>query len=648
MKAKHIRSAATMLSVVIAAALFATFATRYVTFLAGLENVASDVRVAALQPSQVPSKDIVIAAITEDTVSRFPYRSPVDREFLANLLLELERKGARLIALDVLLDQATEPTKDDHLKKTLLAIKVPLLVSYTDTPSIVDSDQLRYLNDFVPFKLRGAANLATDPFDGTVRWIYLGADGPEKPKGFARKAAELLGLTTPAEQVEIAWKPPQDALTPAFPIFPSHAVTALPDEWFAGKTVLVGAILSITDRHRTPMASVYDDERGHMAGVVVQAHSLAQYLEGRQPLKLATQWALLTSIVLALCGLLIGLLKKGLVFNALSGITLITVFWLVGMVGFRYGLPMLPLVGPTLALALSLWIMDVLLGSAERQQRQFIQGAFSRYVSPIVVEQLVDNPESLSISGERRELTFIFTDIAGFTTLSEKLSAEKLSEVLNAYLDGACTIILRHGGMIDKFIGDAIMSIFNAPLPQPDHVARAVRCALELDAYAEDFRIAQNKAGIPIGQTRLGIHSGPAVMGNFGSQSRMDFTALGDTVNTAARTEGVNKYFGTRLCCTDVVVAQCPEMHFRPIGDVVLKGKLTGVELFSPASDADTATGLFSRYVDVYALLKNSNAMAPDAVRALHQDFPEDALTTFHFERVESGLNTHHVVMEDK
>jgi adenylate cyclase len=648
MKARRIKPVITMLGVVIAAALLATIATRYVTFLAGLENVAADVRVAALQPAQAPSKDIVIAAITEDTVSHFSYRSPVDREFLAKLLLELEKKGARLIALDVLLDQATEPTKDDYLKTTLRALKVPLLVSYSDTSSVVNADQLSYLNDFVPYKLRAAANLATDPFDGTVRWIYPGEDGPEKPKGFARKAADLLGLTTSAEQVEIAWKPQQDTQTPAFPIFPSHAVAALPDDWFAGKIVLVGAVLSITDRHRTPMASVYDDDRGRMAGVVVQAHSLAQLLEGRQPFKLSIQWAFMTSLVLALCGLLIGLLKKGLVFNALTGMFLIAFFWLGGMVGFRYGLPMLPLVGPTLALALSLWMMDVLLGSAERQQRQFIQGAFSRYVSPIIVEQLLDNPESLSISGERRDLTFIFTDIAGFTTLSEKLSAERLSEVLNAYLDGACTIILRHGGMIDKFIGDAIMSIFNAPLPQPDHVARAVRCALELDAYAEDFRIAQNKAGIPIGQTRLGIHAGPAVMGNFGSQSRMDFTALGDTVNTAARTEGVNKYFGTRLCCTDVVVAQCPEMRFRPIGDVVLKGKLTGVELFSPASDTDTASGLFSRYVDVYALLKNSDASAPAAVRALHQDFPDDALTTFHFERVEAGLNTHRVVMEDK
>lgn len=637
-----------MLGVVMAAALFATLATRYVTFLASLENVASDIRVAVFQPYQASSTDIVIVAITEDTLSNFAYRSPVDRAFLANLLLELERKGARLIALDVLLDQATEQIKDEYLKKTLRAIKVPLIVSYTDTPSVVTSSQLSYLNDFVPSKLRGAANLATDPFDGTVRWIFPGEEDSEKPKGFARKAAELIGLSTSAELIEIAWKPMPDTQALAFPIFPSHAVAELPNDWFAGKIVLVGAVLSITDRHRTPMASVYDDDRGHMAGVLVQAHSLAQFVEGRQAFKLSIQWALLVSLVLAMCGLLIGLLKKGIVFNALSGIFLTAVFWLGSMIGFRYGLPMLPLVGPTLALALSLWMMDVLMGSAERQQRQFIQGAFSRYVSPIVVEQLVENPESLSISGERRQLTFVFTDIEGFTTLSEKLSAEKLSEVLNSYLDGACTIILRHGGMIDKFIGDAVMSIFNAPLPQPDHLARAVRCALELDAYAEAFRIKQNIAGVPFGKTRLGIHSGPAVMGNFGSQSRMEFTALGDTVNTAARTEGVNKYFGTRLCCTDVVAAKCPGMRFRPIGDVVLKGKLTGVELFNPVSDAEAASELFRRYLDVYALLKTADVRAPEAVRELHQDFPDDALTTFYFERVNSGLYTNRVVMEDK
>ncbi|NBS94299.1 MAG: adenylate/guanylate cyclase domain-containing protein, partial [Betaproteobacteria bacterium] len=196
----------------------------------------------------------------------------------------------------------------------------------------------------------------------------------------------------------------------------------------------------------------------------------------------------------------------------------------------------------TLGLALSLWMMDTLIGGAERKQRQFVQGAFSRYVSPDVVNQLVENPEALAVKGDRRELSFIFTDVAGFTTLSEGLSAEKLSETLNAYLDGACQIILESKGTIDKFIGDAIMTIFNAPIPQDDHAERAVRCALAIDAYAEDFRKRYNAEGIPIGVTRIGIHSGPAVIGNFGSQQRMDFTALGDTVNTAARTEGVNKY----------------------------------------------------------------------------------------------------------
>jgi len=311
-------------------------------------------------------------------------------------------------------------------------------------------------------------------------------------------------------------------------------------------------------------------------------------------------------------------------------------------------LPLIPLVAPTLSLALSLWMMDTLIGGAERKQRQFVQGAFSRYVSPAVVGQLVENPESLSITGTRKDVTFIFTDIAGFTTLSEKLTSEKLSEVLNAYLDGACEIILRHEGTIDKFIGDAIMSIFNAPIPQSEHAARAVRCALELDAYAESFRIKANAEGVPIGVTRIGVHSGPAVVGNFGSQSRMDFTALGDTVNTAARTEGVNKYFGTRICCTEEVVAQCAGLPFRPVGDVVLKGKLTAVGLFNPVTVEYAQSEPYLRYMSMYALLKSEDAKAPETVRQFHNDYPDDPLGEFHFERVEKGLNTARVVMEDK
>jgi class 3 adenylate cyclase len=318
------------------------------------------------------------------------------------------------------------------------------------------------------------------------------------------------------------------------------------------------------------------------------------------------------------------------------------------MLGYAYGIPLVPLLAPTLALLLALWLMDVIIGRAERQQRQFIQGAFSRYVSPAVVDQLVDDPSALSIKGDRREVTFIFTDIASFTTLSEGLTSEKLSEVLNAYLDGACAIILRYQGTIDKFIGDAIMAIFNAPIPQPDHAERAVKCALELDVYAEEFKKAQNAAGIPIGVTRIGIHTGIATVGNFGSATRMDFTALGDTVNTAARTEGVNKYFGTRICVTEETVSACPNLKFRPIGDVVLKGKTKPVGLFSPVSEAEAATNVTPDYMAAYELLKASDPKGIEAFRSLATQYPTDAIIAYHCRRIDAGATSTLIVLEDK
>lgn len=645
---KKLKELGTALGVALLATVLAAAATKYLTFLSSLENIAADIRIAALQPPMPQSKDIVIAAITEETVTQFPYRSPVDRAFLANLLKTLEKKGAKAIGLDVLLDQATEDDKDALLKQTIRDLKTPLFISYSNSPNVVNEDQLAFLNDFVPAEKRAGANLVTDPFDGTVRWIFAGETDPGMPMGFPRKAAQFMGVETPKMNAEIAWRAQPDAETPAFPIYPSHALAVMPDDWVKGKIVLVGAVLSITDRHRTPGAVVFDDDRGMMPGIIIQAHSVSQLLEGRQHPRLPYEWAVTLTLAFALMGMAIGLLKKGIAFNVVVGIVLIAGWWVGSMLGFTYGFPLVPLVGPTLSLALSLWMMDTLIGGAERKQRQFVQGAFSRYVSPDVVNQLVDNPEALTVQGTRREVSFIFTDVAGFTTLSEGLTAEKLSETLNAYLDGACQIILDKKGTIDKFIGDAIMTIFNAPIPQQDHCERAVRCALAIDAYAEDFRKRYNADGIPIGVTRIGIHCGPAVVGNFGSHQRMDFTALGDTVNTAARCEGVNKYFGTRICATQPIVDECPTVKFRPIGDVVLKGKNEAVTLYNPVTDEYAASPAYADYMDVYALLKAEDPKGSDAVRALKARYPDDALIDFHLGRVESGLCTARVVMEDK
>ena len=645
---KKVKEILTSLGVAVLATVLAVAATKYLTFLSSLENIAADIRVSALQPPAPQSKDVVIAAINEETLSQFQYRSPVDRAFLANLLKTLEKKGAKAIAVDVLLDQPTEEVKDNLLKKTIREIQTPLFFSYSNTPTVVNEDQLAYMNDFVPEDKRGGANLVTDPFDGTVRWTFAGETNPGMPVGFPRKVAQLVGIDTPKRNEEIAWRAQPDAETPAFPIYPSHALAVMPDDWVKGKIVLVGGILSITDRHRTPGAVVFDDDRGMMPGIMVQAHGVSQLLEGRTHPRLGFEWVIALTLAFALLGMAIGLLKKGIAFSVVVGTVLIAGWWVGSMLGFTYGFPLVPLVSPTLGLALSLWMMDTLIGGAERKQRQFVQGAFSRYVSPDVVNQLVDNPEALTVQGTRREVSFIFTDVAGFTTLSEGLTAEKLSETLNAYLDGACQIILEKKGTIDKFIGDAIMTIFNAPIPQEDHCERAVRCALAIDQYAEDFRKRYNANDIPIGVTRIGIHCGPAVVGNFGSHQRMDFTALGDTVNTAARCEGVNKYFGTRICATQPIVDQCKTVKFRPIGDVVLKGKTEAVPLYNPVTDEYAASQAYTDYMAVYALLKAEDPKGADAVRELKNKYPDDALIDFHLDRVESGLCTARVVMEDK
>jgi adenylate cyclase len=634
--------------VALLATLVAVLGVRQFSFLASAEKTAADIRMAAFQPPMPQSKDIVIAAITEETLAQFPYRSPVDREFLVSVLQALEKKGARAIGVDILFDQPTEVAKDELLKQALRDIKTPLFISYTNTPTIVNEDQLAYVNDYVPETMRAAANLATDPFDGSVRWIFPGLTNPGMPLGFPFKAMQLIGKETATGQIEIAWRSRPDADTSVFPIYPAHTVAFLPDDWIKDKIVLIGAIVSLTDRHRTPLAVVHDGDDGLMPGIVVQAHAISQLLEGYAYPRLSQIGDVLVTLCFAGLGVALGLLKLGVLVSFITGFALVLAWWLGAMFGFSYGLPLVPLIAPTLSLLLSLWGMDALIGRVERKKRQYIQGAFSRYVSPVVVSQLAENPDALTVSGIKREATFIFTDIAGFTTLSEKLTSEKLAEVLNEYLDGACKIILRYDGTVDKFIGDAIMSIFNAPLAQADHADRAVQCAMELDAYAEAFRKRQNQAGVPLGVTRIGVHTGVATVGNFGSNSRMDYTALGDTVNTAARTEGVNKYFGTRVCCTQETVSQCKSQKFKTIGDVILKGKTEPVTLYSPVTLEQSESVLYRWYQTTYDMLKNNEPGAAQAVREMYRAHKDEPLVCFHYERVQSGLVTSLIVMEDK
>lgn len=641
--------------VAVLSALIAVFSVQFLTPLNNLEKKLADIRVAALEVPKPPSDKIIVVALDEETISQFAYRSPIDRAFIADLIDRIDRAGAKALGVDVLVDQASEPEKDDRLYNAIRNARIPLHFSFTSDPAFVTEPQLEFMREFVPADNRVEAKLLSDPFDGLVRRINTGgintkgkiAYDDDHPPSFAAVMARHLGAPMPRRSREIAWRPLSAEGDQPIPVISANYVSYLPDEIFAGKVVLIGAVLSITDRHPTPLSIIDDGDRGLMPGVLVQAHAIDTLVSGApEPVPTPLLTLLIVAAFTAL-GVLISQMRKGLLFNVALSLLALTAYWVIAIVGYGYGAVMLPLLMPSFAMLLSVWMMDLVIGRAERLQRQFIQSTFSRYVSPAVVERIAADPSAAAISGEKREATFLFTDVADFTTMSELLPPEELSDVLNQYLDGACEIVLRHGGTIDKFIGDAIMVIFNAPIEQPDHAAAAVRAGLELDDYAERFREECNARGVPIGVTRIGIHSGPAVVGNFGSSQRMDFTALGDTVNTAARTEGINKYFGTRICCTQSVVDLADDQAFRTIGHFALKGKSQYTTLYTPLP-AGHDPEAEKNYLEAFALLEAGDARAKVRFEALREQYPADPLISYHCARLHDGEISAHIKMGAK
>jgi len=271
-------------------------------------------------------------------------------------------------------------------------------------------------------------------------------------------------------------------------------------------------------------------------------------------------------------------------------------------------------------------------------EKRWLRSAFERYISPNRVKHLIEHPDSLSLGGEYRECSFVMTDLANFTSLMEKHSPHECVSMLNEYLDGMIQIAFKYNGTLDRIVGDAVAVIFSAPLVQENHRELALQCSLDMDAYAMQFVSTKDSQGIKFGITRIGVCTGDVLVGNFGGKTMFDYRALGDPINTASRLESVNKQFGTRLCVAESTLEGCENFKTRPIGDLVLKGKTEPIKAFELLSEEQFKQPLIQTYLDAYQIMARSGSNALGLFKQLIEQYPEDSLSLYHYQRLEDKL----------
>ncbi|MBN1826886.1 MAG: adenylate/guanylate cyclase domain-containing protein [Candidatus Eisenbacteria bacterium] len=355
---------------------------------------------------------------------------------------------------------------------------------------------------------------------------------------------------------------------------------SLPKELLRGRIVFIGSSApGLLDLRPTPMSRVYP-------GVELHATVLDNLLAGDFLLR-TPRWieALRCVLAAALLGFLVGRAR-----SPWRGALLLPLFVAVlagaPLLFFRLG-RWVPIVSPVLAVLLAFLAAQTAQYAVEGRRRRFLKHAFRHYLSPQVIEKILENPDRLALGGERKELTLFFSDLAGFTSLSEGLDPERLTALLNRYLSEMTDLIQAEGGTVDKYEGDAIIAFWNAPLDQPDHAARALRAGIgalrRLDEINPEL---ERDAGRPLCM-RIGIHTGSVVVGNMGSRERFDYSVIGDAANLASRLEGLGKVFRSPILVSEATWnAAEGAAAGREVGRVRVVGRREPTRVFQAAGPA--------------------------------------------------------------
>jgi adenylate cyclase len=554
---------------------------------ASLEKAGGLDRLFELRGTRTPPLGVCVVAIDNDSYKSLDRDStlPWPRGEHAKLIRILKSQGARAVAFDVLFeDPGADPAQDDALAKAIADAGNVILgssVEFTEDPLFRQSQVQEPIE---PFAKAAAAvadvNIPTDS-DGVIRFAWPTRDG--KP-GLALAAYELatgdMSRRTQSARV-LDYYGPERAIKTISIYQALDPAKYLPPGFFKDKIVFVGASknaeagLAPKDAFLTPFRGPHGDMT---FGVEVHATLAANLIERREiellDPRLEAALLLLLPVVASLTFMALRPMAGGFAF-----VLLLAAPWATAYAAFVLANIWVPVVIPSaIQLPVSYGLSLIWYYLTTVRDREKIKRAFGLYLSPEMIRRIAEDPDAVNLGGHEIVGTAVFTDIKGFTSIAEGMSAPDTAAMLNAYFSDATRHVFDAGGTLIKYIGDAVFAIWGAPIRRDDHATQACVAALAL-ARAQDA--AGPDAG-PVARlvTRIGVHTGPMLVGNLGSAQRFDYTAIGDAVNLASRIEGLNKPFGSlALASGEAIAATDGRFVTRPLGRVRVVGRQEPVEL---------------------------------------------------------------------
>ncbi|MBF0379410.1 MAG: CHASE2 domain-containing protein [Magnetococcales bacterium] len=573
------------------------------------------------------SKDKIVLVNTDEEFFKEYKSYPLRRTDIGQIAENLKFLGAKVVAVDFLMDFPSSYGEDEPTAKSFKKASPVLLVAQADivdgefhrmnhaTPTLAAVTEDGYTNITSSSSIVTSlsrlqvnpeiASLANDwPYAVKALGMYYGIE--PTLEGDTLKFGDK--LTVPLDQNHNFYID-----FPALPtgtkfLSDSVGLSAMEfidisdldeDEieelryWIEDKLVLIGDTSEVShDWFDTPVGMVY--------GVEIIASAIDTLLKG-SPLRPASeQKEVIVSIVFMIALILLGLISHPTVraFVALiifaGWIAYVSIIYVT--VGTVYSMAYMFVAG-----VLSFVMINMRYYLVEMGQKTMIKGAFGQYLSPKVVDILVNDPSKLSLGGEQREMTAFFSDVAGFSSISEKLTPQELVQLLNEYLTAMCDIIANYDGTVDKFEGDAIIAFWGAPLTQEDHAVRCCHAAIDMEKHMINLRVKLKAENRPNMTVRMGINSGLMVVGNMGSASRMDYTIMGDAVNLAARLEGANKFYssGTMISDSTYQLAK-DQIEARELDTVRVIGKKEPITIYQLMDKKGQVTGERAEMLEHY------------------------------------------------